>query len=620
MRLHARSWHRYPEPPPDATALIIYTSGTTGPPKGVVVSRRAIAADIDALAEAWQWTPDDTLVHGLPLFHVHGLVLGLLGSLRIGNRFVHTGKPTPAAYAGGAAARCTSGCRRCGRGSSPTRTRRDALASARLLVSGSAPLPVPVFDKLARLTGHQPVERYGSTESLITLSTRADGERRPGWVGLPLTGVQTRLVDDDGAAVPHDGETIGRLQVRGPTMFDGYLNRPDATAEAFDADGWYRTGDVAVIDGDGMHRIVGRESVDLIKSGGYRVGAGEIETVLLGHPGVAEAAVVGAPDDDLGQRIVAFVVGDAEPQALIDFVAQAAFGAQAAAGGATGGEPAAQRDGQGAQEGVDRMALTFDEICIDAHDAAALGAWWSKVLGWRHYVDEDGDVVLEAPSGAGPNWLFIDVPDDKVVKNRIHLDFRPDDQQAEVDRVIGLGARHVDIGQGEQTWVVLADPEGNEFCILAARRLMRQLPRVGGTPLASWGPTPRARGSPFAGRHAGFRVHFAHARRPLGVLWATALLVVGCATAVQIEPVSTTEPAPPPEPLTIGPAATDTYGGWIPDGQTLSPFDVSNPALAQLDPALLNAIQDAARAAAVLGHRPADQLRLAIKGLPAAAV
>jgi fatty acid CoA ligase FadD36 len=196
-----------------------------------------------------------------------------------------------------------------------------SLSSARLLVSGSAPLPVPVFDKLSALTGHQPVERYGATESLITLSTRADGERRPGSVGLPLIGVQTRLVDDDGATVPHDGETIGRLQIQSPTMFDGYLNRPEATAEAFDGD-WYRTGDVAVIDDAGMHRIVGRESVDLIKTGGFRVGAGEIETVLLGHPGVAEVAVIGAPDDDLGQRIVAFVVGDADSQTLIDYVAQ----------------------------------------------------------------------------------------------------------------------------------------------------------------------------------------------------------------------------------------------------------------------------------------------------------
>ena len=327
VRLHARSWHRYPEPVPEATAMIIYTSGTTGLPKGVVLSRRAIAADLDALADAWQWTADDVLVHGLPLFHVHGLVLGLLGSLRIGNPFVHTGKPTPAGYA---QARTDAG------GTLffgvPTvwsrvvadQTAARVLRGARLLVSGSAPLPVPVFDGLAELTGHRPVERYGASESLITLSTRADGERRAGWVGLPLAGVQTRLLGEGGGPAPDDGETVGRLQVRGPTMFDGYLNRPDATAEAFDADGWYRTGDVAVVDSGGMHRIVGRESVDLIKSGGYRIGAGEIETVLLGHPGVQEAAVVGMPDEDLGQRIVAFVVGSAEltDDELINFVAQ----------------------------------------------------------------------------------------------------------------------------------------------------------------------------------------------------------------------------------------------------------------------------------------------------------
>ncbi|ORA10759.1 acyl-CoA synthetase [Mycobacterium arosiense] len=325
VRLHARSWHRYPEPSPDATAMIIYTSGTTGLPKGVVLSRRAIAADLDALAQAWQWTADDVLVHGLPLFHVHGLVLGLLGSLRIGNRFVHTGKPTPQGYA--QAGTDHGGTLFFGVPTVWSRVGADeaaarALRPARLLVSGSAPLPVTVFDRLAGLTGHQPIERYGASESLITLSTRADGERRPGWVGLPLSGVATRVVDDEGGLVPQDGQTVGKLHVRGPMMFDGYLNRPDATAEAFDDEGWYRTGDVAVIDAEGMHRIVGRESVDLIKSGGYRIGAGEIETVLLGHPGVAEAAVVGMPDDDLGQRIVAFVVGSAAGDELIDFVAQ----------------------------------------------------------------------------------------------------------------------------------------------------------------------------------------------------------------------------------------------------------------------------------------------------------
>ena len=321
VRLHARSWHRYPEPPPHATAMVIYTSGTTGPPKGAVISRAAVAADIDALAAAWEWTPDDTLVHGLPLFHVHGLVLGLLGSLRMGNRFVHTGRPTPQAYAE------AGGTLYFGVPTVWSRIVADpgsarALAKARLLVSGSAALPVPVFDALTALTGHAPVERYGCTETLITVSTRADGERRPGWVGFPLAGMETRLIAEDGSPVAHDGETIGGLQVRTPTIFDGYLNRPDATAGAFDAEGWYRTGDVAVIDAGGMHRIVGRESVDLIKSGGYRIGAGEIETALLGHPGVDEVAVVGMPDEDLGQRIVAFVVGAARPDELIGYVAQ----------------------------------------------------------------------------------------------------------------------------------------------------------------------------------------------------------------------------------------------------------------------------------------------------------
>ncbi len=276
-------------------------------------------------------------------------------------------------------------------------------------------------------------------------------------------------MDDGGAPSPHDGETIGALQIQTPTMFDGYLNLPDATANAFDADGWYRSGDAAVIDGDGMHRIVGRESVDLIKTGGYRVGAGEIETVLLGHPGVAEAAVVGVPDDDLGQRIVAFIVGDADPEVLIDYVAEQLSVHKRPREVRVVDSLPRNAMGKVLEEGVDaRMSAASSTRSASTPTTPPPSASGGRrVLGWPHDIDDDGDVRLHPPPGAGPDWIFIAVSDEKVVKNRIHLDFRPDDQQAEVDRVIGMGARHVDIGQGEQTWVVLADPEGNEFCILA---------------------------------------------------------------------------------------------------------------------------------------------------------
>ncbi|MFH8370867.1 acyl-CoA synthetase [Streptomyces sp. NPDC018031] len=309
-----RSGWSEPEPEPDSTAFILYTSGTTGAPKGALISRRAVAADLDGLADAWAWTAEDTLVHGLPLFHVHGLVLGVLGALRTGSRLVHTGRPTPEAYA------AAGGSLYFGVPTVWGRVVRDeaaarALSGARLLVSGSAPLPAPVFRGLAELTGQLPVERYGMTETLITVSTRADGERRPGYVGLPLPGIATRVVAEDGA-------DIGELEVSGPTLFDGYLNRPDATTASYAADGWFRTGDIAAIEPDGSHRIVGRASTDMIKSGGYRIGAGEVENALLDHPAVSEAAVVGAPHEDLGQEIVAYVVADGVgEQDLIDFVA-----------------------------------------------------------------------------------------------------------------------------------------------------------------------------------------------------------------------------------------------------------------------------------------------------------
>jgi fatty acid CoA ligase FadD36 len=146
------------------------------------------------------------------------------------------------------------------------------------------------------------------TETLITVSATAAEARVQGTVGRPIAGVTTRLVDDEGVPVTHDGESMGALELRGPAVFPGYLRQPEATRAAFTSDGWFRTGDVATIDPTGVHRLVGRASTDLIKSGGYRVGAGEVEDALLSHPGVTEAAVIGVSDDDLGQRIVAFVV------------------------------------------------------------------------------------------------------------------------------------------------------------------------------------------------------------------------------------------------------------------------------------------------------------------------
>jgi acyl-CoA synthetase (AMP-forming)/AMP-acid ligase II len=321
----------WPEEPDDATAaLIMYTSGTTGPPKGVVLSRAAIAHNLDALADAWAWTADDVLAHALPLFHVHGLVLGTLGPLRLGGRVRHLGTfdPNRVAEALEGDATMIFGV--------PTMYHRlaevaeedpgvaAALRGARLLVSGSAPLAAGDHDRIERACGQRIVERYGMTETLMITSVRHDGERRAGYVGVPLPGTEIRVLDDDGAEVPADDATIGGVLVRGPSTFDGYLNQPDATAEAF-ADGWFKTGDLGTRTPDGYLRLVGRRSTDLIKSGGYRIGAGEIESALLTFPGVAEAAVLGLPDADLGERIVAWVVptGDERPEAgaLIEHVA-----------------------------------------------------------------------------------------------------------------------------------------------------------------------------------------------------------------------------------------------------------------------------------------------------------
>jgi malonyl-CoA/methylmalonyl-CoA synthetase len=302
------------EPDDEAPAVVVYTSGTTGPPKGAVLPRRAIASNLDALADAWAWTGDDVLAQALPLFHVHGLILGVLGPLRLGGTVHHLGRFDSGAMAaelGGPATMMFGVPTMYHRLAADAEKEPDigrAVRAARVLVSGSAALPATEHARIEKLTGQRIVERYGMSETLMNTAVRFDGERRPGTVGLPLEGVELRLVDDAGAPIERsDDETVGEIQVRGPNLFLEYLNRPDATAEVM-RDGWFATGDMATRAEDGYIRIVGRRATDLIKSGGYKIGAGEIEGALLEHPGVAEAAVTGEPDDDLGERIVAWVV------------------------------------------------------------------------------------------------------------------------------------------------------------------------------------------------------------------------------------------------------------------------------------------------------------------------
>ena len=323
---------------PDVSAsdplLVLYTSGTTGAPKGAVLTHRNAASNLDALASAWGWSGDDTLVHALPLFHVHGLVLGVFGSLRAGSELhllPRFGAPAVAEAFGAGGGTMLFAVptmyHRIADHLEGDEAARRSLGAARLLVSGSAALPVREHERLAGLLGQRVVERYGLTETLINCAVRHEGPRRAGIVGPPVDGVELRLLDEAGLPfVPADEGAIGEIAVRGPNVFAGYLNRAYATAAAMDTDGFFHTGDLATVAADGAVRIVGRRATDLIKTGGYKVGAGEVEAALLEHPLVSEAAVIGAPDEDLGERIVAFVVARAgtspRPEELVDHVAR----------------------------------------------------------------------------------------------------------------------------------------------------------------------------------------------------------------------------------------------------------------------------------------------------------
>src|SRR5687767_13079879 len=296
-------------------AMIIYTSGTTGRPKGAVSTHQNIGAQIASLVEAWRWTPSDRLLLTLPLHHVHGIINGLGSALAVratceilpafdadvvwnrlasGEITVFTAVPTiyNRLIASWNAA--------------PAEVQRawsEGARGLRLMMSGSAALPVQTLERWREITGHTLLERYGMTELGMALSNPLAGERRPGYVGQALPGVDVRLVDEDGRDVA-DGMP-GELEVRGPSVCLEYWQRPDDTRDAF-RDGWFRTGDVAVWE-NGSFRLLGRSNVDIIKTGGYKVSALEIEEILRTHPAIAECAVVGVHDEDWGERVSAAV-------------------------------------------------------------------------------------------------------------------------------------------------------------------------------------------------------------------------------------------------------------------------------------------------------------------------
>ncbi len=309
-RAAAGSQPALPSVAADRPALMVFTSGTTGRPKGAVHSHRSVVAQVRGMAQAWAWTPDDRILLVLPLHHVHGIANVVLTALWAGAVCEAPGRfdavatwerlasdeltlfmAVPTIYR-----RLVDAWEAA---TPPQRARWSAgAAHLRLMVSGSAALPVETLDRWEELTGQRLLERYGMTELGMVLGNRLD-RRVPGHVGHPFPGVEVRVVDEQGAEVA-PGEA-GELWVRGPQTFSGYWGRPDTSAEAF-VDGWFRTGDVAVETPDG-YRLLGRESVDILKTGGEKVSALEIEEVYRTHPAIADCAVVGIPDPEWGQRV-----------------------------------------------------------------------------------------------------------------------------------------------------------------------------------------------------------------------------------------------------------------------------------------------------------------------------
>ena len=298
------------QPSSNDTAVIIYTSGTTGRPKGAEITHGNLTSNLQALHEAWGWTPEDVLLHGLPIFHVHGLFVALHGALHAGATTLlmreFDARRTLQMLASG---QCTVFM------AVPTIHQRlldvpDAsrfdLSRVRLITSGSDRLPDEVFTGFQKTFGYTLLERYGMTETGMNCSNPLHGERRLGSVGTPLMGVEVRVVHPENDR-PLPGGEIGEVQLRGPNVFKGYWQQPEKTAQAFTADGWFRTGDLGFREPDGYLTLCGR-SKDLIISGGLNIHPPEVERVLAEHPSVAACAVIGCPDREWGERVTAVVV------------------------------------------------------------------------------------------------------------------------------------------------------------------------------------------------------------------------------------------------------------------------------------------------------------------------
>jgi malonyl-CoA/methylmalonyl-CoA synthetase len=307
----------------DRRAMILYTSGTTNLPKGVVTTHANLNAQISTLVEAWQWSESDHILCILPLHHVHGTVNVVSCSLWSGA----TVEFLPSFSAEAVYAAFLQGNINLfmavptiyfkliahweGLPSDEQKLISETLANFRLMVSGSAALPVSVMEKWRQISGHTLLERYGMTEIGMGISNPYEDERKPGHIGQPLPGVKVRLVDEQDQVLAAGNP--GEIQIKGPSVFKEYWNNLEATQKAFTDDGWFKTGDIAIVD-HGYYRILGRDSIDIIKSGGYKISALEIEEILRTHPLIDDCGVVGIPDEEWGELVVAVLtVNDPGP-------------------------------------------------------------------------------------------------------------------------------------------------------------------------------------------------------------------------------------------------------------------------------------------------------------------